>query len=585
MVQRSVTVSNQAELDALDGCERIGGTFTLHLFPGIDQAPLLSLQTVEGGLTVHGTTERVQSLDGFGSLQYVGRLFLDGVNLPDLGALGQLRSIGDPSRAGDRAERGLEITSCSGLTSLNGLGTLEYVARIHLNGNPDLVSIAGLGDVRPVAELLAIDCPLLDLQGLEQLSVETLSLSGTALASLEGLGNAAWLLQLGLSNNPALTSLQGGTFPPRMTQLMIEDADALANLRGLEGLQEVDLLGISTSHPELSSLASLAGLEGLEHVGFFSLSGMTSLAHLSGLDGLQRVGQLQIMTSGLRDLTGMPSLRQIDDFSVLTAPELTGLDGLGSASITSFWLNDIPLTTLAGLEQLHLVAEGQLNIGAAPQLVSLQGLPPLTTLLSLSLSETPALADLQALAGLTAVQYLSLSSTGLIQLDGLSNLRVLLSLYLDSNPALVQIDALSGAAGLSELFIANNAVLQTWPSTLFSGAAAYVTVYNNQALTALPAFSGLRSAVLLSIEDNPNLAALDLSSLESAEVLYIRGNSSLDDGPLEPLRRLLPRTAQVKIVSNLSGPERLSPCPWTNDGVCDELRGDCAERSDTSDCR
>ncbi|MEO8179131.1 MAG: hypothetical protein ABI895_09885 [Deltaproteobacteria bacterium] len=38
------------------------------------------------------------------------------------------------------------------------------------------------------------------------------------------------------------------------------------------------------------------------------------------------------------------------------------------------------------------------------------------------------------------------------------------------------------------------------------------------------------------------------------------------------------------IVSNLSGPARLSMCPWTSDGVCDEVVGDCAQGSDGSDC-
>ena len=79
-----------------------------------------------------------------------------------------------------------------------------------------------------------------------------------------------------------------------------------------------------------------------------------------------------------------------------------------------------------------------------------------------------------------------------------------------------------------------------------------------------------------------SLVSLDLSGLESAGTLLIRGNTSLDDEPLAPLE-LLPN-ARIKIVSNRSGPARLSPCPWRNDGVCDEEQADCAAGSDVADC-
>jgi hypothetical protein len=85
------------------------------------------------------------------------------------------------------------------------------------------------------------------------------------------------------------------------------------------------------------------------------------------------------------------------------------------------------------------------------------------------------------------------------------------------------------------------------------------------------------------VTDNASLSVLDLSNLQQASKVIVRGNGALDDAALAPLRmRLGPRN--VKIVSNLAGPARLSMCPWTSDGVCDEAVGDCAQGSDASDC-
>ena len=578
-------------LDALLGCERIAGDLELRVFAGIDESPLLTLHTVEGGLSVYAGAQSEHGLDGLRSLEHVGSLLLDGLELQDLEPLGQLRSIGNPSQAqsfeltGAPSERGLEISNCSGLMSLHGLSALEYVQRIHLNANPDLVSVAGLDNVRFVEELSSVDCPLLDLQGLEQLSVRSLSLFTTALTSLDGLGHAPRLFHLTLISNTALASLEGGAFPARMAEIQIEDSDALLNLEGLEGLRELDALTITSSDLGRSSLTSLAGLEGLEHVSSFLLSGVTSLARLSGLDALLHVEQFQLGNSALRDLTGMPSLRHIGDLFVLTAPALTGLQGLDDVSINNLWLSDVPLPTLAGLEQVQLVDGAPLQIDAAPQLASLQGLPPVTTLGTLVLLDAPELRDVSALAGLTSLESLTVQHTGLTDLDAFGNLRQLGGLYVDSNPQLARMDGLGAVEGLKDLFVLNNDALQIWPSTAVSEQAGYIQVSDNQALTALPGFSSLRSIVALGIENNPSLTELDLSNLEDADSLLIRGNAALDDEPLTPLERRLPSNAQVKIVSNLSGPARLSPCPWLNDGICDEERADCAAGSDPGDCR
>jgi len=103
------------------------------------------------------------------------------------------------------------------------------------------------------------------------------------------------------------------------------------------------------------------------------------------------------------------------------------------------------------------------------------------------------------------------------------------------------------------------------------------------ALTDLTGLSALRAVDIINIENNASLARVDLSALQSASSIRVRKNPTLDDTPLARLRQL-PRVS-AKIVSNVSGPARLRPCPWLADGECDELTEDCAVGTDSLDCR
>jgi hypothetical protein len=154
-------------------------------------------------------------------------------------------------------------------------------------------------------------------------------------------------------------------------------------------------------------------------------------------------------------------------------------------------------------------------------------------------------------------------------------------------------DGLGAVVGLGDVGVRNNDALLRLPDFQGSGAgtgpaepffaqANFVEVSDNLVLTTLTGLGALRSVFSLSIQDNPSLVSLDLSGLDSAGIVLIRGNTSLDDEPLAPLE-LLPG-ATIKIVSNRLGPARLSPCPWRNDGVCDEELADCAAGSDVADC-
>jgi hypothetical protein len=236
---------------------------------------------------------------------------------------------------------------------------------------------------------------------------------------------------------------------------------------------------------------------------------------------------------------------------------LTRLDGLGSVSIRHLELEYLPITSLAGLEQISLQ---ELSLFEDAELSSLSGLPPLSTLQALSITGCEALQQLDALATVTSVGALALLQTSLQNLDGLSNLQ--------------QLDALK---------LENNHILTTGPRLPLLEQAGAIQVTSNPALTDLSGLSALRSVQDLHISNNPKLTRVELPQLASGGKLVIIANASLDPAPFAALRQL--PFAEVKIVANALEREQLSPCPWVDDGECDEAYGACASGSDVKDCQ
>jgi hypothetical protein len=79
VLRGSAQLREQADVDALAGCERIAGDLTLSTFAGAALAPLLSLTTVDGLLEIvggAGESADAAALNGFAALQQVGALRL-----------------------------------------------------------------------------------------------------------------------------------------------------------------------------------------------------------------------------------------------------------------------------------------------------------------------------------------------------------------------------------------------------------------------------------------------------------------------------------------------------------------------------
>jgi Leucine-rich repeat (LRR) protein len=626
VVSRSLLISNQAQLDALRGCERIHGDLELVVFPGIDETPLLSLRAVTGMLWLHPPADEAISgelrpLDGFRALTQAGGIKLSWLTLTTLEPLGRLQRIVEPDAAiprpdgtGELPPRDgpgvLSIESCPGLGSLEGLDVLEQVAHVRLSANPSLTSIAGMSLARQVQSLAISDCPLTDLVGAEGLGLRSLTISNSTLANLSGLGNAPALQRLILLANPALISLEGLGAPPIMEEVLLEQNTALTSVRGLEGLREVERFSVVEDR-ESSSLGALSGLDKLEQVGRLLLQGTSALPNLTGLGALRRAADLEISYSdSLQDLSGLTQLEEVGALYLIVTPRLVRLTGLGRATIADLFISDASIVDLQGLEEVTI--GDSLHITTS-DLRTLEGLPRLSATNELTVSDCPGLNDLAALRPIASLRELDLSKTGLSHLDDLVNLRQLRRLSLAGNYNLVQIDGLSGVAGLVgmtirqndqlrslpvfsvlsdcvecdgfHLELLDNAALELGPGLPGLETAGGISVMNNPVLSRLDGLSTVRSLSRLEVVNNALLTGLDLSSLSQVGAIVIRGNTALDDAPLISLASALVPPPAIKIVSNQSGRARLDPCPWTRDAICDETLGDCRGGSDFEDCR
>lgn len=605
----TLTVNDQSELDALEGCERIAGSLTLRAFPGMDPSPLRSLRRVDGSLRVDATRTRTEPvLAAFGALEEVNSLLLAGLRESSLVELARLRRVG--IEAGSSAEQGrILIRNSEALRSLEGLDALQAAESLELRDNPLLTSLSGFASVRELARVVVTNTPLQSLDGIQALGVRDLLLTGTQLQDLSGLGAAPRLSVLALSENPRLTSLQGAELPERLDAVRLLDNAQLADLAGLASVREVDELLVEVTAS--AALSSLAGLGALERVRSLTLRGLPLLTSLHGLESLREADALTLQgLAQLESLQGLSALERAGHVSLDTP--LQSLEGLNSPGIGTLDVLQGQLRTLAGLE--NATVSDALNLNNLPQLASLGGLPRLAEAASLKLAGLPALADIDAARAITALAVLEVADTAVSNLDAFANLRQLGELHLSVNPRLTQLDGLAGLTQLRTLFVwsnpelrslpvfgalegaacsgcfaeltlqvSDNPNLQTGPGLPLLERAQGIHVANNARLTSLDGLATLRAASYISIEQNPSLLTLALPALSQAEDLRIRYNHALDDTPLAPLRSL-PGARFVKIVSNAPGPAGLSPCPWPRDDECDEANGDCAAGTDASDC-
>jgi hypothetical protein len=370
IVDGSVRVTSQAEMEDLAGCEEIDGDLLVDIFAGADLSPLASLRiiggalelgaypdsgaegvTYEEGLAIDARLEEIlaagylPSLTGLEGLEQAASLFIHDVAAPDLTPLRSLRKLIGRSVVWGP---GMLAIQRARVRDLEGLENIQGVQDLGLVDNPELESLAGLVlDERP-RNVEVIGSPKL-----------------TSLPELAGLSYVyhLQLSDLGIVNLDSLESLLYVE-----TSIWLRDNRALENVDRLTGVTAAELL--FEKNPVLRSIPALPEMSGLELFSATQNDALESIAlelptHGAGPDSIQTetlIDPIKVIDIGRNPKLGRVSLAA----------------GLEQARLLAIYenpsLTSISLGTLKRLEELRIVENVSLDsvdVGAVQTIGSL----------------------------------------------------------------------------------------------------------------------------------------------------------------------------------------------------------------------
>ena len=394
-------VMGQSQLEPFRPCNVVQGLLNIRdpNVPGddvVDVSALNNLRYVEGDLFINATTE-LNNLGGLENLLQVRGELLIGVNAGLLNLTGL---------EGLQRTNNFNVVLNGALRSLQGLDNLEDVSNNFLISlNPALNDVRGLENLTQPTGNIQIEeninlTSLTGLDNIRQLALLEIAFN-PALADIRALGNLRRADDVSVYDNDQLTDLRGLEALTELSDtLVISLNDNLETLAGLDNLREV---GGDVYLEENASLISLKALGNLTSVDTLSITYHASLANLRGLEGIEQLrgGLLIAYNDALTDITGLDNVRSVADLLGIaynpSLTDITALNNLTSVGATLGIIDNDALTNLAGLDNLTVVA-GVVNIADNARLQSLAGLNRLALIgSSLFVTNNDALSSLTAL--------------------------------------------------------------------------------------------------------------------------------------------------------------------------------------------
>ncbi len=259
-LEGEISVHNQRELDALEGCERIDGDLYVEAFAGAQLHALHALTAVSGVFNVGHTPDQYADTQ------------------PEDAAAQQ------------------ELQESGWLASLEGLEALESAGSLSLLGFAS-------EDVKPLANLRTL--------------TDGLSIGfATNLKNFDGLQNLTGLQSLSINAALKLESFDGLTLPEYMLSMHLTDVD----LRQLKPIGVKYLDGLYVDDTQLHDLAPFASLAYAGHISIVANFQLTSLA---GLENLQRLKGLDLdYNRALRDVPDFEQVGGLRSLRITGSPEL-----------------------------------------------------------------------------------------------------------------------------------------------------------------------------------------------------------------------------------------------------------------------
>ncbi|HMJ70319.1 MAG TPA: FlgD immunoglobulin-like domain containing protein [Cyclobacteriaceae bacterium] len=450
-------------LDGLDSLESIDELFMLDGNALTDISDLRGLRTCE--LMQIQNHPHLANLDGLQNLTTMRdfSLYANGM-LNDLSALRGPRTVTNRLTIANNTL----LTSLAGMedihlpdtadlfiydsnfTSLDGLPSFDSLGDVVLFSNPQLTDISVFESVSKLDHLNLRDMPSItglgdfsNLQSIGALSI----ISNGSLNSLDAFSSLNTVEgDVYISNNPALTNLQGLHNISNVGGTISINNQGLPDLTGLDGLVSAGALDISYN----DNLTTLHGLESLQFVngeynGEYNNSPSLSLIENAVLNEVSALGQLTSLAGGmvisncdsLRDLHGLEGLTSVGGMiSIARNESLQTLAALSNVTSIGFMWPSPPAS--GGPVSFAIVLNRALkDLGIR----KVQSLPA-----SLRIIDNAALENVNDLGGLEQV-----GSSEFNEID--VQIRV--------NPALQNLDSLSSlrtiiGSGTKKLIVQNN---------------------------------------------------------------------------------------------------------------------------------
>jgi hypothetical protein len=389
VLPESIYVANQAELDALTGCEEIQ-ELRIVPFADIDLTPLASLRRITDAFELGAFPENlpedpeeqrillepiralndagwVDSLHGLEALESVGILYLSGTTVSDLTELQSLQAI----------EEGIVLRQAKNLVNFAGLEAIEPPSLVWVADSSSFESLAGLEYGPVIGSLYLERVPALaNLDALGNVtSADTIMLLETGLATLPRLDQLIVVTTFNIEGNEFLTALSGFDALQAVTSFNINFNASLRSIPEFPQLTFVDTLvmtyndaleEVALNFPALLPQTRTLGWREVQYsTGYLQLSNNAALRHISSPASFSALQFLSVFENpSLLDID-LGQLERADYLMIADNPALSSIVAPSLATVNTLEVIDNPLLSTAEFDDVDTFSR-QISGNAEP---------------------------------------------------------------------------------------------------------------------------------------------------------------------------------------------------------------------------
>uniref|UniRef100_UPI004049B43A LamG-like jellyroll fold domain-containing protein n=1 Tax=Flavobacterium sp. TaxID=239 RepID=UPI004049B43A len=495
----NVTLTTQAEVDALATCTIINGNLTINATSVLDLTPLNNIVTINGSLQIN-QLQNTGSATWFQNLNSIsGNIVINGSQLSQLSGFSNITNVSGQ----------IQLINNSNLTTLNAFGSVVS-AGIDIQNSPLLTSLSTFNNLTTISTLKIQNTALSNLDAFD--SVTSITGASVELINNPSL-NAIALPALSIVNFTSLSIVNN-------TLLSTCQVDWVCDSLPNSGIT-FNISGNATGCESLTAITIACNALNCPTTGIVNI---TNQAQANALLGCTTIaGNLNIIPNGITlDLSPLRFITTISgglfinpNGASLDLSQLDDITSIGGGLIINSLGNTGSLTLFPNINSI-----GGAIVFDQLQASSINGFNNLTTIHSLGVSFCNNLVSFGAFNNVT-------STTGDI-------------LNLFGNPNLTTITGL------------NNLNSLTFGITLHSNTSLTNLNFLNSLTTINGSFGGVRLINNTSLVD---ISGLNNLSVQTIPVLQITGNTNLSSCAVEWLCDYLDIVPNPNISGNATGCE------------------------------